>query len=87
MSNAKQFSKLLRALDASGSTPQLNSGDSRRYTVRFLRTLHIANLRSLRTGMLCAQPFHVACAGGHVECAKLLMDAGCGTPALHPPAP
>ena len=86
MGDATKLGKLLRALDASGSTPQLNSGDSRRYTVRFRRLLHIAPLRSLRAGC-CVQPFHVACAGGHVECAKLLMDAGCGTPALHPPAP
>ena len=35
MGDATKLGKLLRALDASGSTPQLNSGDSRRYTVRF----------------------------------------------------
>ena len=52
MGDATKLGKLLRALDASGSTPQLNSGDSRRYTVRFLRLLHIAHLRSLRAGML-----------------------------------
>ena len=34
MGDATKLGKLLRALDASGSTPQLNSGDSRRYTVR-----------------------------------------------------
>ena len=39
MGDATKLGKLLRALDASGSTPQLNSGDSRRYTVRRPRPL------------------------------------------------